>query len=74
VESIIMVGFWSLQAQGKSYRHKPTVFPDKDYDGSGIAYNNISFQHGLQRLIDAFPDRRFIIVEDIPVGLRSPNL
>ncbi|HET7448137.1 MAG TPA: SGNH hydrolase domain-containing protein [Methyloceanibacter sp.] len=34
-----------------------------------LAYNNkVSFQNSLQRLVDAFPDRRFILVEDIPVG------
>jgi hypothetical protein len=41
---------------------------DSGYDGSGLAYNKVSFQNSLQRLVDCFPDRRFILVEDIPVG------
>ena len=69
LRTVVLAGYWEWQATGRSYRKKPRVYPDDDYDGSGLAYNKVSFQHGLQRLIDAFPDRRFIIVEDIPVGL-----
>jgi hypothetical protein len=53
---------------GVSYRNRPTFFLDSGYDGSGLAYNKVSFQNSLQRLVDCFPDRRFILVEDIPVG------
>ena len=67
---IVVVGYWEVQARGESYRKKPRIYLDDDYDGSGLAYNKVSFQHGLQRLVDAFPDRRFIIVEDVPVGLK----
>ena len=67
---IVVVGYWEVQARGQSYRKKPRIYLDDDYDGSGLAYNKVSFQHGLQRLVDAFPDRRFIIVEDVPVGLK----
>ena len=31
-------------------------------------YDRISFQHALQNLVGAFPDRRFIIIDDVPVG------
>ena len=53
---------------GVSYRNRPTFFLDSGYGGSGLAYNKVSFQNSLQRLVDCFPDRRFILVEDIPVG------
>jgi hypothetical protein len=66
---VVLVGYWQRQATGESYRKEPRIFSDDDYDGSGLAYNKISFQRGLQRLVDTFPDRRFIIVEDVPVGL-----
>ena len=65
---VVLVGYWQLQATGQSYRKKPHIFPDDDYDGSGLAYNKVSFQHGFQRLVDAFPDRRFLLVEDVPIG------
>ncbi len=66
---VVLGGYWAWQATGQSYRKRPRIFPDDDYDGSGLAYNKVSFEHGLQRLVDAFPDRRFIIVEDVPVGV-----
>jgi peptidoglycan/LPS O-acetylase OafA/YrhL len=44
-----------------------------DYDGSGVAYNKGSFQRGLQRLVDSFPDRRFLLVEDVPIGSEFSN-
>ncbi len=68
LRTVVLAGYWEWQATGQSYRKKPRIYPDDDYDGSGLAYNKISFQHGLQRLVDDFPDRRFIIVEDVPGG------
>jgi peptidoglycan/LPS O-acetylase OafA/YrhL len=65
---VIMAGYWSYQASGISYHDQPTIYRDEEYDGSGLNYDGISFQHGLQNLIGAFPDRRFIIIEDVPVG------
>jgi SGNH domain (fused to AT3 domains)/Acyltransferase family len=61
VHKVILAGFWQFQALGISYRNRPTVFSDSGYDGSGLAYNKVSFQNSLQRLVDAFPDRRFVL-------------
>ena len=65
---MIVNGFWAYRAAGEGYERPPHVFRDNGYDGSGLAYNKISLKHGLQSLVDAFPDRRFVIVEDVPVG------
>jgi hypothetical protein len=67
---IVVAGYWEVQARGQSYRKEPRIYFDDGYDGSQLAYNKVSFEHGLRRLVDAFPDRRFIIVEDVPVGFR----
>ena len=71
---VVLVGYWQWQATGQSYRKEPHIFADDDYDGSGLAYNKVSFQRGLQRLVDAFPDRRFLLVEDVPIGSEFSNL
>ena len=70
---VVLAGYWQWQATGQSYRKENHIFPDDEYDGSGLAYNKVSFQHGLQRLVDAFPDRRFVIVEDVPIGFEFRN-
>jgi len=46
----------------------PRIYKDDQYDGSGLAYNKISFERGLRRLVEMFPDRKFVIVEDVPTG------
>ena len=71
--NLILVGYWQWQATGQSYRKGPHIFRDDDYDGSGVAYNKVSFQRGLQRLVDSFPDRRFLLVEDVPIGSEFSN-
>lgn len=69
VKLVILEGFWTFQATGGSYRRKVrAVFRDDQYDGSGFAYNTVSFRRGIQQLVDKFPDRNFLLVEDFPVG------
>jgi peptidoglycan/LPS O-acetylase OafA/YrhL len=68
IRVVILHGFWKVQATGESFRHSGVVYIDDDYDGSGQAYNRISFQAGLKRLTEQFPDRRFIILDDYPSG------
>lgn len=68
VQLVILVGWWELQASGKTYRHHDVEFRDERYDGSGVAYNRKSMQRGLENLIDNFPDRLFVLVEDVPTG------
>jgi hypothetical protein len=41
---------------------------DAQYDGSGAAYNPIALRHGLERLVDDFPNRRFVFLDDTPSG------
>jgi hypothetical protein len=68
IEVVLLHGFWKVQATGTSFRHKGVVYTDADYDGSGTAYNINSFTSGLQRLVEHFPERTFIILEDYPSG------
>ena len=68
LQLVIFAGYWELQATGRSYRHDGILFRDENYDGSGLAYNRQSFKHGLFRLLKAFPDRKFALLEDVPSG------
>jgi hypothetical protein len=68
LRTIVVTGFWSKEATGRSYRHVLRVDVDGGYDGSGAAYNPIAFHHALDRLVKMFPDRRFILLDDIPTG------
>jgi hypothetical protein len=65
---VIVAGYWQLQAEGKAFGKKARLYKDAGYDGSGLAYNKVSFRHALENLITKFPDRQFVIVEDVPVG------
>ena len=64
---VVVTGFWWLQAEGTG-NGSPKLFKDDRYDGSGLAYNKVSFRRGLEKLINTFPGRQFVIVEDVPWG------
>jgi peptidoglycan/LPS O-acetylase OafA/YrhL len=68
LRTVILAGFWSYRATGKSYRHQTVINVDAEYDGSGAAYNPTAFRHGLERLVEALPGRRFILLDDTPSG------
>jgi hypothetical protein len=68
LRTIIVTGFWAHEASGRSYKDKPRIDVDEGYDGSGAAYTPIAFRHSLERLVGAFPNRRFILLDDIPTG------
>jgi peptidoglycan/LPS O-acetylase OafA/YrhL len=68
IRTIVLTAFWSRNASGRDYRHPLTIYTDDRYDGSGAAYNPIAFHHALERFIKAFPDRKFIILDDVPSG------
>lgn len=68
IKLVILAGYWQLQAEGGSYNKSPRIFKDEQYDGSGLPYNKISFERGLKRLVEMFPERQFVIVEDVPTG------
>jgi peptidoglycan/LPS O-acetylase OafA/YrhL len=68
LRTVIVAGFWYYRATGRSYRHPAVINVDSGYDGSGTAYDSVAFRHGLERLVDAFPERRFIFLDDTPSG------
>jgi hypothetical protein len=69
IRLVIFAGYWSFQATGQSYRMDHSVlFRDDGYDGSGLEYNRVSFQRGLRKLLEMFPDRKFALIEDTPAG------
>ncbi|QAY75112.1 acyltransferase family protein [Sphingosinicella sp. BN140058] len=68
LHTVIVTGFWSRAATGRSYREPLNLYYDADYDGSGAAYNVVAFRNGLERLVTQFPERRFILLDDIPTG------
>ncbi|MEM7525629.1 MAG: SGNH hydrolase domain-containing protein, partial [Pseudomonadota bacterium] len=65
LETVVLAGFWAHRATGRSYRHQGDVWMDAGYDGSGVRYNASALSGGLGRLISAFPDRRFVILDGV---------
>ncbi|MCP4001740.1 MAG: acyltransferase [Gammaproteobacteria bacterium] len=65
---VILHAFWKLQVTGSTFRHKGFVYTDENYDGTGVEYNATSFAKGLDRLVKRFPDKKFVLLEDIPSG------
>ncbi len=68
LRTIVMTAFWSHYATGRNYRYPLRIYVDESYDGSGAAYNPTAFRHALERFVRAFPDRRFIVLDDVPAG------
>jgi peptidoglycan/LPS O-acetylase OafA/YrhL len=68
IRTIVLTAYWSHYATGRNYRWPLRIYIDEGYDGSGAAYNPIAFRHALERLVKAFPDRRFILLDDNPSG------
>ncbi|MGJ8585691.1 MAG: acyltransferase family protein [Marinosulfonomonas sp.] len=68
VKTLIITQFWLHIFTGYTYRHSGTIMADADYDGSGTAYNPTAIKHGLTRLAALFPDRKIILLDDIPTG------
>jgi peptidoglycan/LPS O-acetylase OafA/YrhL len=68
IKTVLLTGYWLHQATGYSYRHHGDLWTDEDYDGTGTAYNAKALRHGLDRLVTGFPDRRFLLLDDVPSG------
>lgn len=49
-------------------RNTQAIFQDALYDGSGVAYNFVSFERGLRQLFETFPDRSHILLEGVPLA------
>jgi peptidoglycan/LPS O-acetylase OafA/YrhL len=68
IQTVIMTAWWVREATGRSYRGELRLAVDEGYDGSGAAYTPIALRHALDRFVKSFPDRRFILLDDIPTG------
>jgi hypothetical protein len=68
IRTIIVTGYWLYEATSRTYRNLGTVFADDSYDGSGMAYNPKALQHALGRLAEHYPDRSFVLLDDVPSG------
>ena len=68
VETILVTAWWVRARIGESYRDEPAVYVDAEYDGSGPAYNPASFDRAMARLAEALPDRRIVLLDDVPAG------
>lgn len=68
IRTIVITGYWLYEATSRTYRHQGTIFADDKYDGSGIAYDPIALRNALVRLFEMFPDRHFVILDDVPSG------
>jgi len=68
LRTVFVTGFWAHEATGRSYKDPTRIDIDEGYDGSGAAYTPIAFRHSLERLLMAFPERRFLLLDDIPAG------
>lgn len=68
LRTVIVDGFWSVEVTGKSYRDAPRIYVDAQYDGSGAAYDPTAFRHALTRLVEMFPNRQFVLLDDVPTG------
>jgi len=69
IQTIYLTGWWHRYATGISYREADAIWQDDDCNfGLGRECNELSFQRSLTRLVENFPDRRFIFLDDVPTG------
>ena len=68
VKTIIATAYWEHQMTGYTYRHEGDVWKDAGYDGTGSAYNKTATVNGIRRLAEQLPDRRIILLDDVPSG------
>lgn len=68
IRTIIITRYWQLQMTGYTYRHEGYVWVDEGYDGSGTDYNVTATKNGFERLVDHFPERRIVVLDDVPAG------
>lgn len=68
LRTVVVTAWWSRARTGVNYRNDIAVYVDEGYDGTGEAYDPISFDRGFTRLIEALPDRHIIFMDDGPSG------
>lgn len=68
ISTIFVTGFWVHQMTGYSYRHEGDIWKDSGYDGNGSAYNAEATLNGLRKLAKRLPNKRIVLLDDIPTG------
>jgi hypothetical protein len=68
LRTIIVTAFWSSAASGQNYREPLRIYPGSGAAGTRAAHKRISLQRALERLVRSFPERRFILLDDVPSG------
>lgn len=69
ITHVFVSRYWVVEATGQHFLGHTYVFADDDYDGSGRAYNPVALQRGMARLARLFPEKYFILLDDVPTGL-----
>ncbi len=68
IEFIFITAFWEHQITGATYRHSGDTWFDADLSDRDEQTNRRAFLTGLERLANIFPERRFILLDDVPSG------
>uniref|UniRef100_UPI003B515CA6 acyltransferase family protein n=1 Tax=Roseovarius indicus TaxID=540747 RepID=UPI003B515CA6 len=68
VETLYVTAFWQHQMTGYTYRTEGDIWTDDGYEGQGTAYNPTATLNGLRRLAQRLPDRRIVLLDDVPAG------
>ena len=64
---IVLACYWEMRTSA-SPKFRQFDFRDDGYDGSGPAYKRVSLENGFDRLLAAYPNHSFAILEDVPTG------
>ncbi|MGV6820480.1 MAG: acyltransferase family protein [Parvularcula sp.] len=68
VRTIFITAYWQHYFTGYTYRHQGTVLVDKQSGHGKISDNPKAVMAGLERFAEGFPDRQFIVLDDVPSG------
>lgn len=68
LRTIVLAAYWQHEATGRSHRQPMRFHTDGEDDGSGAAYNPVALRNALEQLFERFPERRFVLLDDVPFG------
>ncbi|MFG6527600.1 acyltransferase family protein [Sulfitobacter sp. M23508] len=66
VDTVIITAFWEHQVTGATYRHSGDIWFDDQQASWDGQTNRETLVIGIGRLAAAFPERRFILLDDVP--------
>ncbi len=68
LQTVIITAFWQHQITGSTYRHQGDVWFDPDQVDTSDQTNRSVTITGLTRLAAMFPERHFVLLDDVPSG------